>query len=204
MLNQAKLDAIAGMRSIPTGPGPSRARNVQPQRHTHALTAQGLVLTGKDLDRYLEHQEPSSTKHRPEGPTESFLVETLAEISWTVAAMRVQEQNLMTLIGQTGDDPTESSDPELKRRMAQATTAPKPSNASNCSPATSSAKCVSSAKPSASSKISRTVAWQPKYLARRSPASKPRTEPEPPVWVRFSRAQNHDPTRRRIHRRATP
>ncbi len=86
----------------------------------HGFTAQCVTISADDIQNYKAHLASFHDEHKPATPTETFLVESLAEISWTVSRIRAQEQNYMSLVGQTVRVPCESPSADVNTVMAQA------------------------------------------------------------------------------------
>ena len=63
----------------------------------HALTGQVIVLPTDDLTAYLKHTQAFHGEYHPQGPTESHLVQTLADCSWRLNRVRAIEHNLLAI-----------------------------------------------------------------------------------------------------------
>jgi hypothetical protein len=120
-VSDAQLEANRRNAQHSTGPRTTEGKN-RSRMNTiaHGFTAQGVVLTEDDAPHYKANLQTFMNEHRPKGPTELFLVETLAETAWTVSKIRAQEQNFMTIVGQTGHNPFEGPDPETNVLLTQA------------------------------------------------------------------------------------
>ncbi len=119
--SEAQMEANRLNAQRSTGPRTQAGKN-RSRMNTiaHGFTAQGVVLAEEDIPHYKAHLQNFKNEYSPKGPTEAFFVESLAEISWTVAKIRAQEQNFLTIVGQTGFNPFEGPDPEVNCLLAQA------------------------------------------------------------------------------------
>ena len=63
----------------------------------HGLTGQIIVLPSDDLNAYQHHIQAYVTEYTPKGPTETQLVQTLADIAWRLNRVSALENNLLTL-----------------------------------------------------------------------------------------------------------
>jgi hypothetical protein len=63
----------------------------------HGLTGQTIVLPSDDLEAYRQHVESFVDEYRPNGATESHLVQTLADTAWRQNRVAALETNLLTL-----------------------------------------------------------------------------------------------------------
>ena len=63
----------------------------------HGLTGQIIVLPSDDLKAYQRHVESFVAEYRPKGPTESNLVQTLADTAWRQHRVAALENNVLTL-----------------------------------------------------------------------------------------------------------
>lgn len=97
-ISQAKLDANRRNAQRSTGPKtPEGKKKSSANALTYGFTAGGVLLAADEGERYLAHVENFMFEHLPIGPTETFWVQTLADIAWTVSRIRALEQNYMTL-----------------------------------------------------------------------------------------------------------
>jgi hypothetical protein len=63
----------------------------------HGLTGQTIVLPSDDLAAYQRHIQSYVTEYKPKGPTETQLVQTLADTAWRLNRVSALENNLLTL-----------------------------------------------------------------------------------------------------------
>jgi ABC-type transporter Mla subunit MlaD len=63
----------------------------------HGLTGQLVVMPDEDLAAYQRHLESFADEYKPQGPTESHLVQVLADTSWRLNRIVALETNLLDL-----------------------------------------------------------------------------------------------------------
>jgi hypothetical protein len=62
----------------------------------HGLTSQVVVMAGEDLRAYRRHTESFVEEYCPKGPTESHLVQSLADTSWRLNRAAAIESNILS------------------------------------------------------------------------------------------------------------
>ena len=62
----------------------------------HGLTGQIVVMPTEDLESYQHHIQSFVNEYRPQGPTETQLVQSLADAAWRLNRVAVLETNLLT------------------------------------------------------------------------------------------------------------
>ena len=88
----------------------------------HGLTSQVVVMPTEDLILYLDHSDTFHDEYTPVGPTETHLVQTLADCAWRLNRARALENNLLT-IGLTSKAHRENQDNHHEIQDAFATAA---------------------------------------------------------------------------------
>ncbi len=83
----------------------------------HGLTSQIIVLPHEDLQAFRQLLKSFLNEYHPNGPTESHLVQTLAETAWRLHRASAHEINLLTLGVRTPDQLTEAP-AEVQEAMA--------------------------------------------------------------------------------------
>ena len=63
----------------------------------HPITGQVLVMPTDDLAPYLKFTQAFHAEHRPAGPTETHLVQTLADGAWRMNQLRAIQANLLAI-----------------------------------------------------------------------------------------------------------
>ncbi len=66
----------------------------------HGLTSHIVVMYGEDLEAYQRHLRSFIDEYKPQGPTESQLVQSLADTAWRINRVVALENNLM-IVGST-------------------------------------------------------------------------------------------------------
>lgn len=92
--SRAEINLINSQHST----GPKSAEGKQRSSRNalrHGLTSQTAVLPTEDQDAYQLHQESYTAEYNPEGPTESDLVRSLADISWRQNRIAALENSLI-------------------------------------------------------------------------------------------------------------
>jgi len=62
----------------------------------HGLTGQTIVMPAEDLEAYQHHIQSFVDEHQPQGPTETQLVQSLADAAWRLNRVSALETNLLT------------------------------------------------------------------------------------------------------------
>ena len=62
----------------------------------HGLTGQIVVMPAEDLESYQHHIQSFVDEYHPQGPTETQLVQSLADAAWRLNRVSVLETNLLT------------------------------------------------------------------------------------------------------------
>ena len=63
----------------------------------HGFTGQVVVLPTEDRITYFKHTSAFHNEYHPQGPTETHLVQTLADAAWRLNRLRAIEDNLLTI-----------------------------------------------------------------------------------------------------------
>ncbi len=84
----------------------------------HGLTGQTIVMPAEDLEAYQQHIQRFVNEYRPQGATETQLVQSLADTAWRINRVAVLETNLLThdIIHQ--DFPNHESTHEMREAIA--------------------------------------------------------------------------------------
>ena len=105
-----------------TGPTSDEGkRQVAMNAIKHSFAGQTVVVPAHEADAYNQHFETFRKEYRPSGPTEAFLVQSLAEISYSVQQIRAQTTNATSLAGNRGIRTLNAtSTPEIQCALGQA------------------------------------------------------------------------------------
>ena len=71
----------------------------------HGLTGQLVVMPTEDLAAYQQHVQALVDEYRPQGATETLLVQALADASWRLNRAASMEANFLTLFAVPQPDP---------------------------------------------------------------------------------------------------
>ena len=75
----------------------------------HGLTGQIVVMPSEDLAAYQRHLASFQAEYRPEGTTESHLVQALADSAWRLNRIVALEANLLALSAAPHEDPIQAA-----------------------------------------------------------------------------------------------
>jgi hypothetical protein len=84
----------------------------------HGLTGQTVVMPAEDLEAYQAHVNAFVTEYHPQGPTETQLVQSLADAAWRINRVAVLETNLLTHDIVYEDFPNHESTHEMREAIA--------------------------------------------------------------------------------------
>ena len=85
----------------------------------HGFAGQTCFVPDHEKEAYAQHFKDFRAEYKPKTKTEEFMVQSLAELSWSVQQIRAVINNLMSLIG-TGKIPYQTGDPNQDFSLAQA------------------------------------------------------------------------------------
>jgi hypothetical protein len=103
-----------------TGPKTAEGkRKVSLNSLTHGFAGQTCVIPDHEKEAYAKHFQEFRAEYKPKGPTEQFLVQSLAELSWSTQQMRAMATNMLTMLG-TGKPPRDTGDGVTNFQLAQA------------------------------------------------------------------------------------
>ena len=71
----------------------------------HGLSGQMVVMPTEDLAAYQQHVQSLVDEYRPQGATETLLVQALADSSWRLNRAAALESNFLTLFAANAPDP---------------------------------------------------------------------------------------------------
>src|SRR5437868_3655980 len=86
----------------------------------HGLTGHTIVLPSEDLAAYQRHSQSFLDEYRPQGATESQLVQSVTDISWQLNRAAAVETNLFSLGITESEDRIRASHPEAETALAMA------------------------------------------------------------------------------------
>ena len=118
----AQINANRENAKLSTGPTSLEGRRkvaMNAVKHNH--TGQTCLVHAHEVEDYKKHFESFRKEYRPVGPTEEFLVQSLADLAWSTQKVRCDIQNRTALSGLSGADrPNETHTPEITAAWGQA------------------------------------------------------------------------------------
>ena len=100
MISESQLNANRANAQKSTGPqSPETKRKVGMNAIKHGFAGQTVVIPAHDTEAYEEHFASFRREYRPVGPTEEFMVQSLADLTWSVQNMRMQATAILTMAG---------------------------------------------------------------------------------------------------------
>jgi hypothetical protein len=103
----------------PTSPTGKKASRMNAVKHNFA--GQTCIVAAHEVEAYKKHFDAFHDEYRPVGPTEEFMVQSLADLSWSSSQIRAQISNRMYLAGaRPVHNPNDTHTPETSNAMAQA------------------------------------------------------------------------------------
>lgn len=120
MLTNKQL--IANLLNSQNSTGPQSEagkRKVSLNSLKHGFAGQTCFVPEHEREAYIEHFQSFRAEYKPKGPTEHFMVQSLAELSWSTQQIRAMANNIITLLG-TLSSPRETGAEETDFSFAQA------------------------------------------------------------------------------------
>ena len=120
MISNEQLNANIRNSQKSTGPkSDSAKRKVSLNSLKHGFAGQTCFVPEHEREAYMAHFQSFRTECKPQGPTEEFMVQSLAELSWSVSQIRAVTNNIMSLLG-TKQSPRETGAEGTDFTLAQA------------------------------------------------------------------------------------
>jgi len=99
-MTEQQLRANQQNAQLSTGPKTSEGKHkVSMNSLKHGFAGQTVILQPHEIPAYEKHFEAFRKEYKPVGPTEEFLVQSLADLSFSVTQLRAVMTNRMTVIG---------------------------------------------------------------------------------------------------------
>jgi hypothetical protein len=100
MSSDAQIHANQENSKLSTGPKtPEGKRKVAMNSSKHGHAGQTVVLQEHEIPIYEKHFADFRKEYKPAGPTEEFMVHSLADMSYSLGQLRATITNRMTIIG---------------------------------------------------------------------------------------------------------
>jgi hypothetical protein len=120
-ISEAQLNANRENSKLSTGPkSPEGKAKLRLNPLTHGFAGQTVVIPDHQKEDYLKLFKSFRTEFKPQGPSEQFLVQSLAEISWSVQQIRAASTNVMTMSGSLYRPIYDAGSPEVNFGLSQA------------------------------------------------------------------------------------
>jgi hypothetical protein len=98
--NSPRAAANRANAQFSTGPKTAEGkRKVAMNSMTHGFAGQTCFIPDHEKDAYAKHFQEFRAEYKPKGPTEQFLVQSLAELSWSIQQMRAMATNMISMLG---------------------------------------------------------------------------------------------------------
>src|SRR6201989_870281 len=103
MSSEAQINANRNNARFSTGPTSSSGKKGSRMNAvTHSFAGQMCIIPAHEVAAYEKHFHSFRLEYLPVGPTEDFLVQSLAEYSWSIQQIRAQITNATTIGGARG------------------------------------------------------------------------------------------------------
>ena len=103
-----------------TGPqSDANKRKVSLNSLTHGYAGQTCFVPEHEREAYVAHFQSFRAEWKPKGPTEQYMVQSLAELSWSTQQIRAVVNNIMSLLG-TKSSPRDTGSEATDFTLAQA------------------------------------------------------------------------------------
>jgi len=86
----------------------------------HGFAGQTVVIPAHEAVAYAKHFESFRKEYNPATPTEEFMVQSLAELSYSTQQIRAQTTNCISILSCKTNDRHENTTPEIEAALAQA------------------------------------------------------------------------------------
>jgi hypothetical protein len=121
MSSDAQINANRENAKKSTGPSQEGRKKTRMNATTHGYAGQTVVIPDHEVEAYRNHFDAFHAEYRPVGPTETFLVHSLADLSFGTSQIRTVATNRLYLAGaRPVHNTNESHSPETENAMAQA------------------------------------------------------------------------------------
>ncbi len=116
---QIRANRANALRS--TGPRTEEGkRKVRMNSIKHSFAGLTVVVPEHEAEAYSNHFKRFRDEYKPVGPTEEFLCQSLADLSYSTQQMRSQSTTMQTLAGNQSHESHETATPEINAVASQA------------------------------------------------------------------------------------
>ncbi len=121
MSSDAQINANRENAKHSTGPSQEGKKKTRLNAVTHGYAGQTVVVPDHELEAYNKHFASFSAEYQPVGPTEEFMVQSLADLTFSASQIRALTTNRIYLAGaRPVHNTNETHSPETENVMAQA------------------------------------------------------------------------------------
>jgi hypothetical protein len=119
-VSNAQIQANQANSKFSTGPqSPEAKRKVSLNPVKHGYAGIACFIPAHEQEDYEKHFQQFRADYKPKGKTEAFLVQSLAQLSWSVEQIRSTTTSIMSLLG-SQHAPFETGDDSMTFNLAQA------------------------------------------------------------------------------------
>jgi hypothetical protein len=122
MTTESQVFANRSNAKLSTGPSsPEGRKKVSMNAMKHNFCGQTCVIPEHEMEAYTKHFESFRKEFHPVGASEDFLVQSLAELTWTTQQIRAMMASKISLAGNRTLPQCENATPEIMAAIARAT-----------------------------------------------------------------------------------
>jgi hypothetical protein len=122
MTTNAQINANRLNAQSSTGPStPQGRKKVSMNAMKHNFCGQTCIIPEHEMEAYTKHFESFRKEFRPVGASEEFLVQSLAELTWTTQQIRAMMASKISMEGNRMVPQCENATPEIMAAIARAT-----------------------------------------------------------------------------------
>jgi hypothetical protein len=120
MSTEKQIEANRANSQLSTGATtPQGKRTVSINAIKHGYAGRIAVVFEHEKEAYRAHFRAFREEYKPVGPTEAFLVESMADLTWSAQHIRSQMHNAMAIAGTRGPQASKDRDMEINIALAQ-------------------------------------------------------------------------------------
>jgi hypothetical protein len=121
MSTEKQIEANRANSQLSTGAvTPEGKRKVSINAIKHGYAGRIAIVLDHEKEAYREHFRAFREEYKPVGPTEAFLVESMADLTWSTQQIRSQLHNALALAGCRGPEASKDRDEAINFSLAQA------------------------------------------------------------------------------------
>jgi hypothetical protein len=121
MSSDAQINANRENAKKSSGPSLEGRKKTRMNATTHGYAGQTVVIPEHEVEAYQKHFASFHAEYQPVGPTETFLVQSLADLSFSATQIRALSTSRIYLAGaRPVHNTNETHSPETENAMAQA------------------------------------------------------------------------------------